>query len=421
MTADELLFALAPDAKAVAAVRAVDTSRFTRLRRSRDGEWLQGDVPDWGTVRVRLTSRSARCGHDCPSMKYPCKHAIALALLALADPGRFSPAEPSAAFRRDADDWPEAELPQPAAAPKDAGEALLQAVFDDPDDVAAPLVYADWLSENGGEAEQDRAAFIRAQHRAATSEGAEKRAAEAEADALLEKRREEWTEGVTHLGRRAFFDRGFIRRLRLTNTDLLHNEDVLRLHPVREIEFTGDFTRKPASGLAVLDWWKRLRVLDFTRCKLEVGDLALFLSNIHLSGVRELRLAGKGLGGRGLKLLCDWPGLASVRVLGLERTFLAAKSMERLCASPHLGGLRVLRLEGNGLSSADARALAACPGLAGLEELGLGECPVLGDNGARIVEASFPALKRVSLSASGVKETTKKALRHRFGDGLRWE
>src|SRR5688572_25329619 len=42
-------------------------------------------------------------------------------------------------------------------------EALLAAIVADPDDDLPRLAYADWLEENGNEADRDRAEFIRVQ------------------------------------------------------------------------------------------------------------------------------------------------------------------------------------------------------------------------------------------------------------------
>jgi uncharacterized protein (TIGR02996 family) len=53
------------------------------------------------------------------------------------------------------------------------GDALLAAILDDPDDDAARLVYADWLEETGGQAERDRAEFIRVQVALARAEAVE--------------------------------------------------------------------------------------------------------------------------------------------------------------------------------------------------------------------------------------------------------
>src|SRR5262249_29673931 len=44
--------------------------------------------------------------------------------------------------------------------PMNDGDALFQAILDDPDDTALRLVYADWLEEHG---DVDRAEFIRVQ------------------------------------------------------------------------------------------------------------------------------------------------------------------------------------------------------------------------------------------------------------------
>lgn len=81
-------------------------------------------------------------GHcTCPSPKNPCKHVLALMLYLLERPERL--AEP----------WP--------PRPRDGEfESLLRAVFDNPDDDTARLVFADFLDERG---QSDRATLIRIQ------------------------------------------------------------------------------------------------------------------------------------------------------------------------------------------------------------------------------------------------------------------
>lgn len=81
-------------------------------------------------------------GHcTCPSPKNPCKHVLALMLYLLVRPERL--AEPWPPRLHD-DEW----------------ESLLRAVFDNPDDDTARLVFADFLDERG---QSDRATLIRIQ------------------------------------------------------------------------------------------------------------------------------------------------------------------------------------------------------------------------------------------------------------------
>src|SRR5262245_18041957 len=137
MTADELLFAIAPDARSVTAAREVlQGDKLRDLARSDDGRWLTARChgSDWVpyTLVVNRTAEGVRCACDCGSPKYPCKHALALLALHHDHPERFAVGPVPDAQKKRVDRQAAIDLPRPAEAPKDAGEALLQAIYADP-------------------------------------------------------------------------------------------------------------------------------------------------------------------------------------------------------------------------------------------------------------------------------------------------
>jgi hypothetical protein len=72
---------------------------FSDLRVSADGTWLlarcKGSGKDPYSVSVDLGNESAPVGRcNCPSRKFPCKHALGLMVAYVANPGQFNQAEP---------------------------------------------------------------------------------------------------------------------------------------------------------------------------------------------------------------------------------------------------------------------------------------------------------------------------------------
>jgi uncharacterized protein (TIGR02996 family) len=320
----------------------------------------------------------------------------------------------------------------------------LQAVWDDPDDTAAALIYADWLSDNGGSDEQDLADFIRVQVRL---EGGDEADLKKREKALLSKHRKSWLKDVpTGLRGRVSFVRGFVRRVRTTASRLAVVGDELGRHyPISEVDLEGNFPRKSVASLAVLEFWKRVRVLKMPfSAKDDPTAFELFFRNIHLRQIQTLAADCLALGPRGVAVLAKWPGLAAVRGLSLCDDGLTRHCIEMLFASPHLGPLRRLSMAANSLDSASAgflaaqgrlacleelslynndigpagvKALAASPHMANLKHLHVAGNPVT-DAGAWAVVDGFPALTVLHLSTKALGAEVMKKLRARFGKGL---
>src|SRR5271155_2098705 len=93
--------------------------------------------------------------------------------------------------------------------PSNDGDALRQTILAQPDDDLARLVYADWLDENG---QPDRAAFVRAQVRAAQAEphSPDARRHAATAEKLLDVNWGAWTKYPGQCVLKWEFRRGFV-------------------------------------------------------------------------------------------------------------------------------------------------------------------------------------------------------------------
>jgi uncharacterized protein (TIGR02996 family) len=92
------------------------------------------------------------------------------------------------------------------------GDALLQAVIENPEDDTPRLVYADWLDETGGPEEADRAEFIRVQCRltALADDSPERPELAKREKALLRRYAKRWAQPYRELIDWWLFRRGFI-------------------------------------------------------------------------------------------------------------------------------------------------------------------------------------------------------------------
>jgi hypothetical protein len=97
---EDVIQRAAPDAGALQNGRdLVRKKAFSHLGVSEDGTWLLGKCKGSGkepySVSVDLGNESAPVGRcNCPSRKFPCKHALGLMVAYLANPGQFGKAEP---------------------------------------------------------------------------------------------------------------------------------------------------------------------------------------------------------------------------------------------------------------------------------------------------------------------------------------
>ena len=98
---EDVIQRAAPDAASLQNGRdLVRKKAFSQLGVSADGTWLLGRCKGSGkepySVSVDLANESAPVGRcNCPSRKFPCKHALGLMVAYLANPGQFAAAEPS--------------------------------------------------------------------------------------------------------------------------------------------------------------------------------------------------------------------------------------------------------------------------------------------------------------------------------------
>ncbi len=244
---------LAPDEASLPAARKVlKKGGFGTVEPTTDnrGWWVVcRGLTDVYQVSVRRNGDVFDCECTCPSYKNPCKHALALLIYLVDHPELRSEAEP----------------PKTAASDFDA---LLRAVFANPDEDTPRLVFADFLEEND---QPDRAALIRYQCEQYRLKPSEKR--HKELTKLLKPLTAKFRKQIEPLPERATYElrRGFLRL----------NADPSSFR---------DFGSLPArlAGLFRNGWVENMK-MDYSYAAFD-ADLAPLLTNIGELDVSRFRL-----------------------------------------------------------------------------------------------------------------------------------
>jgi uncharacterized protein (TIGR02996 family) len=384
---EEYVYRIAPDGKSTqAALKLLGKNAFRNPKWSADGLQLkaqcQGSERTPYKVQVDLgDSAQPQTGCTCDSFKRPCKHALGLLFLAIRSPELFTQgtaAKPSSARQSNVMTVIPRAATDEQQAPADVGQALLQAIFAEPEEDAPRLIYADWLEEQGGPAEQARAEFIRVQIGLARMQEDDPRARGLQAceKELLKKHKARWLKDMpADLPRRSLvFHRGFFEELSCRPEAWVnHAATLFAQHPIYRLRLTVNLDRHRAGLLAVIPQLAHIRVLDLSGCPLEDGPQALhiLLATPFFSHLKQLDLCQCQIGTRGLQTLLDMPALAHLQVLDLTANDIGPRGGEILGSSDRTASLKELSLADNPLVDAGARALCRSPYLDGLRRLDL--------------------------------------------------
>jgi uncharacterized protein (TIGR02996 family) len=231
-------------------------------------------------------------------------------------------------------------------------QALLAAVFADPESDAPRLVYADWLDEHGYEAGRARAEFIRLQIRLAQL-GEWHPSAPAIWDrslALYDSHGKAWVAEpecpqirMRYLG--GCFERGFLdgETLHLSHDDFDRPDSTgwLAGRPLFRLELG----RWEADLTAIVDWPEspRVRGLSFcSDCDRPADFAAKFLRSARLPRLRELDLGGEP--DDALRVVAEDPRYHTLRELRLCGRDHEAAAVVRLLSSRNLSSLTRLTL-----------------------------------------------------------------------------
>lgn len=347
-------------------------------------------------------------------------------------------------------------------------DSFLQAIREAPEDDTPRLIYADWLDEQG---QSERAEFIRAQIQIAQLSSGSRRAAivRRRARELLAAHSELWLKDLPKWARRRCeFHRGFVMHVHCTALQFIkHGEQLMRAAPVRSLRVRrgegriGALAESPhLAGLTVLDLRSNLvgdagaealaaspHVRQLATFRLGGNNIAAagtralavsaYLSNLtsldlHNNGtlaelaaapwlarLTALDLAGTARRGEAFRAFLASPYLPRPKVLSLSGNSLQDVGVELLAASPLLDRILTLDLSGNFIHHRGIQALAASSYLPGIRKLSLSWNP-FGDAGARALLGSphLGQLRRLNVRNCNL-ESTKAALRQRFGSGVK--
>lgn len=176
-------------------------------------------------------------------------------------------------------------------------KALIAAIRETPDDDAPRLIYADWLEEKGGDANVERAAFIRTQIERATLPEHDPRQIELEARELqlLRQFAKAWC-GSHFLFKKSRFRRGFIEYVHVNLQHFLHHRrQFFDLEPVRDVSLTGwmrandDLVRRVA-GCEEWRFVETLRIHHQGPHKSPRSNVVTLIESPHLTRMKSLRV-----------------------------------------------------------------------------------------------------------------------------------
>jgi uncharacterized protein (TIGR02996 family) len=296
-------------------------------------------------------------------------------------------------------------------------EAFLRDICEHPFDDAPRLVYADWLDDQGGEAQRDRAEFIRGQIELTRpdckeehAEGLYRRHVE-----LLNKHTRSWLGPLatpSNTGRNAAahlldqpgdphafykangdgsarFRRGFVDQVAMSSmTYLARRQELLGPHPVTALILADG--REAVSALAECPLTSRLEKLQMWAAWLRRSDLEALGKSVRLTNLRFLSLGGSPLPPQEVGALANGTAFSNLRSLRLSGCGLTARSVRRLARSACWKQLTVLHLDNNHLRDPGAIALAKGAHPERPETLYLQDCAI-GDAGA-VALANCPRL-----------------------------
>jgi uncharacterized protein (TIGR02996 family) len=173
--------------------------------------------------------------------------------------------------------------------------ALIAAIRAAPDEDAPRLIFADWLDEQGSEANAARAEFIRLQIARANlpPDDPQHSPMQARELRLLKRYGPAWC-GSHFLFRKVRFRRGFIEYVHLHLQHFQHHRrQILALEPIRDVRLTG-WHRAPIDlicRVAACPEWQfieTLRIHHQGPGKHPRNELVLLLESPHLTGLRAL-------------------------------------------------------------------------------------------------------------------------------------
>ncbi len=224
--------------------------------------------------------------------------------------------------------------------------ALEQTLRDHPDDLAAWLVYGDWLLEH----DDARGALIQLEHRHARGRVGDRAVLRREIEALVQRHQPSWNKALPPGVVAGAWRYGFV-----TKVAVKWSEDAPRLieQALRERFVTALRIASP-----IVDGEEEEEEYDddgepILPPPVELGGLAA----IDLSRIVELDLSYVNVGAPGAQAIAASTSLRGLAVLDLRYCGIGDDGLAALAASGLAGTVRRLRLQRNGITAAGAEAL----------------------------------------------------------------
>jgi uncharacterized protein (TIGR02996 family) len=294
-------------------------------------------------------------------------------------------------------------------------EALLQAIWNDPDDDTPRLVYADFLEETGKDADVARAKLIRLGIETAKLDPIGKYLSPlvAEEKRLWKKYRNRWMAGLPRWACHSPAERGFLRDASCTLHQFFKDaEAIFDREPLIELNPTGS-SREQAKQLADSSILERLRFLTFSG-HLDDRLQAILLGSPYLKNLWELKIWRNARTEDWIPLIAREPKFSMLRRLHFYLQSIGIAGVTALSQSTTLRELKSFELFGDA-SDETARLLATSPIMNKVKSFrftGEGPFSALTSKGFRVLTGSswMDHLQSLDLTANRITDDGLKNL-----------
>jgi uncharacterized protein (TIGR02996 family) len=215
--------------------------------------------------------------------------------------------------------------------------AFLRQILENPEDLSARRVFADWLMEQPEPERRDRGEFIALQCELAgkVKPGSRRVAMEDRAGELFARYGETWAAPVRRFTPWYTFRHGMVESVQIDVPKFLREgEELLRLAPVTEliILLALEYSRRweEMRDLAGSPLLQRITSLDLSRCYLNGDALAHLLQSPHPTRLRRLNLDNCPVGDEGMLALTGSPYFGQLTHLRLVRSRVGTEGIRLL-------------------------------------------------------------------------------------------
>ncbi|OGZ71931.1 MAG: hypothetical protein A2908_02510 [Candidatus Staskawiczbacteria bacterium RIFCSPLOWO2_01_FULL_38_12b] len=232
-------------------------------------------------------------------------------------------------------------------------QAFLQDIKEHPDDDAPRLIYADWLFDQGGQENEDRARLIHLETefpKIATDDPLFLSKLK-EINKLKDKVDLEFKEkynGVEGVGGAWGLSKNIYPSSIKITEFIGQAEDMLRENPLIDALYLDNKNQSVLPELVNCPFLKDIKEMHLESCNFE--SIQLVLNCPYLSNLRVLSLEGSWIGSTGLQTLLSYPlKMSNLDQFDLSKTGLITEDIQILINSSNSLNLKYLNLKGNNI------------------------------------------------------------------------